>query len=159
MLFEYDGALFPSYLKTFDACRFITPTAMHFCQGKGVDVGAGKWPLPGATPVELTDGGDANALPVDNGSLDYVFSSHCLEHLHNPVAAVEHWKAKLREGGTLFLYLPHPAMTYWRPQFCRKHLHLFWPDDTVKMVKDLGFRSVISSERDLYWSFAVVGFK
>lgn len=154
-LFDYGGDLFPAYLKRGNACQFIAPAAAHFCQGAGLDVGAGRWALPGATPVDVILGGEAMALP--DGQWDYVFSSHCLEHLANPVAALEHWKSRIRPGGVLFLYLPHPDMTYWRPQNCRKHLHLFWPDDTARMVRDLGFVDVIHSERDLAWSFAVVG--
>jgi hypothetical protein len=49
-------------------------------------------------------------------------------------------------------------MRYWRPQHNRKHLHLFWPADVSEMLVDLGFVDVLHSERDLYWSFAVVGF-
>lgn len=157
MIFEYRGGLFPEYVKTGNACRFVIPAAMEFCQGYGVDVGAGRWPLPGAIPVELKDGGDAMDLP--EGPFDFVFSSHCLEHLLDPVAAIEHWKEKLKPGGVLFLSLPHPDMTYWRPQHCRKHRHLFHPEDTAQMVRDLGFERVIHSERDLSWSFQVVGFK
>jgi SAM-dependent methyltransferase len=156
-LFKYGGGLYPDYLKRGNAMQFIAPFAKQFCLGNGIDVGAGKWPLPGSTPVELSAGGDANGLPGD--WWDYIFSSHCLEHLANPVQAIEHWRTHLRPGGTLFLYLPHPDMGYWRPQHCRKHLHLFWPDDTAKMLRDLGFIDVINSERDLMWSFAVVGFK
>lgn len=155
-IFEYRGDLFPGYLKTGNAAQFIAPTAKQFCKGNGLDVGAGPWPLEGAQPVELRDGGDAMNLP--GGEFDYVFSSHCLEHLPNPVAAIEHWKSRIKPGGVLFLYLPHPAMTYWRPQNCRKHLHLFHPDETAQMVRDLGFVNVIHSERDLAWSFACVGF-
>lgn len=159
MLFDYNGSKYPTYIREGDACRHIAVTASHFCQGLGADVGAGKWPLPGAYPVELKDGQDAMKLPFEDGVLQYVFSSHCLEHLENPVEALEHWRDKLVDGGTLFLYLPHPDMTYWRPQFCRKHRHLFWPKDTAQMLWDLGFNNVIHSERDLYWSFSVVGFK
>src|SRR5206468_3266285 len=111
---EYRGELFPSYLKSGNAVQFIAPTAKKFCQGRGLDVGAGPWPLEGAQPVELRDGGDAMNLP--SGEFDYVFSSHCLEHLANPVAAIEHWKTRLKPGCVLFLYLPHPDMRYWRPQ-------------------------------------------
>lgn len=157
MIFEYRGGLFPEYVKTGNACRFVIPAALEFCQGYGVDVGAGRWPLPGAIPVELKDGGDAMDLP--EGPFDYVFSSHCLEHLIDPVAALEHWRDKIKPGGVLFLSLPHPDMTYWRPQHCRKHRHLFHPEDTAQMVRDLGFVNVIRSDRDLSWSFQVVGFK
>lgn len=156
-IFEYKGSLYPGYLKTGNAAQHITATAAHYCQGNGLDVGAGPWPLPGAQPVELRDGGDAMCLPA--GQFDYVFSSHCLEHLTNYVQALEHWKTRLRPGGALFLYLPHPDMAYWRPQHCRKHLHMFWPQDTAQLLRDLGFANVIHSERDLAWSFSVVGFK
>jgi SAM-dependent methyltransferase len=155
-LFTYRGELYPDYLKRGNAMQFIAPTALQFCKGRGLDVGAGKWPLPGAEPIEYTNGENAYGLPV--GEWDYVFSSHCLEHLHNPVAALEHWKTRIKPGGVLFLYLPHPDMEYWRPQNCRKHLHLFYPKDIAEMLQDLGFVGVIHGERDLAWSFAVVGF-
>jgi|GEM_PF-1577411 len=156
MIFDYKGSLYPDYLKRGNACRFIKPIAQHFCRGRGVDVGAGPWPLEGAYPVDIRDGRDAMDLP--KGQFDYVFSSHCLEHLVDPVAALEHWKTRLKPGGVLFLYLPHPDMEYWLPQNNRKHLHQWRPADVAKLVADLGFSSVIHSERDLCWSFSVVGF-
>lgn len=156
MIFEYLGHTFPDYLKHGNAMQYVAPIALKFCQGRGLDVGCGKWPLPGAIPVELKDGGDAMELP--HGQFDYVFSSHCLEHLVNPIAALEHWKSRLRPGGVLFLYLPDSAMTYWRPQHCRKHLHTWRPEDMAQILRDLGFVNVLHSERDLAWSFSVVGF-
>jgi SAM-dependent methyltransferase len=156
-LFEYRGDLYPDYLRRGNAARFIAPTAQQFCQGRGLDVGAGPWPFGDAQPVELRDGGDAMDLPA--GQFDYVFSSHCLEHLANPVAAIEHWKTRIRPGGVLFLYLPHPSQKYWRPVNCRKHLHIFHPADTADMLRDLGFENVIHGERDLAWSFAAVGYQ
>ncbi len=156
MIFEYRGRLYPLYLKHGNACQFITPIALQFCQGRGLDVGAGKWPLPGAEPIDLQQGGDAMNLP--SGPHDFIFSSHCLEHLANPIEALEHWKARLRFGGVLFLYLPHPDMTYWLPQHCRKHLHSWKPKAMAHVFRDLGFKRIIRSERDLAWGFAVVGF-
>ncbi len=157
LLYTFEGELFPDYLKRGNACQFITPTALHFCKGTGVDVGAGAWPLPGAIPVDVSNEYSAMSLPA--GPFDFVFSSHCLEHLFDPVAALEHWRERLKPSGVLFLYLPHPAMLYWRPEHCRKHRHLFHPEDVTRTVSRLGFESVIHSERDLAWSFAVVGFK
>lgn len=156
MLYRFHGELYPEYIRTGNACRFVAPMAREFCKGTGLDVGAGKWPLDGAIPIDIADGGDAMALP--EGAFDFVFSSHCLEHLDDPVAAIEHWASRIRPGGVLFLYLPHPDMRYWRPQFNRRHRHLFWPADMAEMLRDLGFADVIHSERDLAWSFAAVGF-
>lgn len=157
MIFDYKGRLYPEYLKHGNACRFIEPIARHFCVGRGVDVGCGMWPLPGALGVDLKNGGDAMQLP--DGQFDYVFSSHCLEHLSNPVAALEHWRDRIVPGGVLFLYLPHPDMEYWLPQNCRKHLHSWSPGQVRRILIDLGFWDVLASERDLAWSFSVVGFK
>lgn len=156
MIYDYKGKTYPDYLRFGDACKFIAPAAMHFCRGHGLDVGAGRWPLPGAIPVDLSDG--ENALNLRTGQYDYIFSSHCLEHLENPVAALEHWKTRIKPGGVLFLYLPSEDMEYWLPQNNRKHLHSFRPEQVTKLLTDLGFVDVIHSERDLYWSFAVVGF-
>ena len=156
-LFAYQEKLYPDYLRLGNAMQFIAPTAAQFCKGRGLDIGAGKWPLPGAEPIEIANGKDACALP--DGKWDFIFSSHCLEHLINPVAALEHWKTRLRIDGVLFLYLPHPDMAYWRPQNCRKHLHLFWPADVARLLRDLGYVDVLHGERDLAWSFAIVGFR
>lgn len=157
MIFEYGGALYPRYLKEGNACQHIAATALHFCNGDGLDVGAGRWPLPGARPIDLRDGGDALELP--QGPFDFVFSSHCLEHLANPIAALEHWKTRLKPGGCLFLNLPSHEMTYWLPQNCRKHLHSWKPEEMARIVGDLGFVNVIHSTRDLSWSFQVVGYR
>lgn len=156
-IFEYRGALYPDFIRRGNAMQFVAPFALQFCKGRGLDIGAGRWPLQGAVPVELADGGDAMNLPA--GPWDYAFSSHALEHLSNPIAALEHWRDNLRPGGVLFLALPHPSMTYWLPQHNKRHLHSWRPEEMAQIVRDIGFEHVIFSERDLYWTFCVVGFK
>lgn len=156
MIFDYKGSRFPEYLKHGDAAQFIKPVAAKFCQGTGLDIGCGDWPLSWAIPVEKRHGGDAMSLP--EGEYDYVFSSHCLEHLVDPVKALKHWKSRLKYNGVLFLYLPHPDMEYWLPQNCEKHLHSWSPEQMAKLVSDLGFVDVIHSERDMAWGFTVVCF-
>jgi SAM-dependent methyltransferase len=155
-VFQYRGKLYPDYIKNGNACRFITPIALEFCKGYGFDIGAGRWPLPGSRPVDIVNGEDATQLP--DIIVDYIFSSHCLEHLVDPVAALEHWKSHLKPGRPMFLYLPHPEMEYWLPQHNRKHLHTWHPDQMQSLLEDLGFLNVLRSERDMYWSFSVVGF-
>jgi SAM-dependent methyltransferase len=157
MLFEYQGDVYPEYLRTGNACQHIAATALHFCKGRGLDIGANKWPLPGAEAIDLTTKWTAMELP--HGLFPYLFSSHCLEHLSNPIAALEHWKTRIEPGGVLFLYLPHPAQKYWRPQNCKKHLHSWRPEDMAQILRDLGFVNVLHSERDLAWSFSCVGFQ
>lgn len=155
MIFEYKGSLYPEFIRHGNAAQYIKPVAEKFCIGNGLDIGCGDWPLSWAMPIEKRYGGDAMALP--EGEFDYVFSSHCLEHLVDPVKALEHWKTRLKKGGVLFLYLPHPDMKYWLPQNCRKHLHSWTPEVMAEMVRDLGFEKVIHSQRDIAFGFTVIG--
>jgi SAM-dependent methyltransferase len=153
----YKGNRYPEFLKHGDMCQFILPVAKFFCRGRGYDVGPSEWPFPGATPIELKLGMDAMNLPGQR--VDYVFSSHCLEHLDDPIEALKHWHSRLFKDGVLFLYLPHPDMTYWLPQHCTKHRHSWKPEDMAQIVTDLGFVDVMHSERDLAWSYCVVGYR
>jgi SAM-dependent methyltransferase len=155
-IYNYKGTTYPGFLKTGDAAGYIRKAAQFFCQGDGLDIGAGPFPMPGATPIDM--GENENAYKLPDKKYDYIFSSHCLEHLEDPIKALEYWQTKLNPGAPLFLYLPHPDMEYWLPQNNRKHLHEFYPKQIKKLLSDLGFENVLNSERDFYWSFAVVGF-
>ncbi len=158
LTYTYKGKVYPSYLKGGNAVSYVAAFAKEFCRGEGLDVGGYlDWTLPGARAVNVTnnDGYDAYNLPP--GQYDYIFSSHCLEHVPDYVRALQTWKAALKAGGVLFLYLPHPDMEYWLPQNNPKHLHLFHPADVEKLLTDLGFATVLRSERDLYWAFSVIG--
>jgi len=154
--YNYKGKIYPGFLKTGDAAGYIRKAAQYFCEGEGLDIGAGPYPFPGATPIDM--GENENAYELPQKEYDYIFSSHCLEHLENPVKALRYWKTRLKPGGCLFLYLPHPDMEYWLPQNNPRHLHEFEPIKIKKLLQDVGFKNVMNSERDFYWSFAVVGF-
>lgn len=159
-LYEYKGIVYPAYLKKGNAAKYVMPFAKEFCQGKGLDIGGtDECHFPGAGLInsDRFDGCDAYHLP--DGLFDYIFSSHTLEHLSKPVEALEGWIERLKSGGVLFLYLPHPDMLYWHPSVCLKHIHTFTPVHIFSILKALGILEVLISERDLYWSFAVVGFK
>jgi SAM-dependent methyltransferase len=155
MIYSYKDSKYPAYLKNGNAVGHIEQIAKQFCRGKGLDIGGFYgWTLPGAIPINIADNildFDAYKLPAYK-ELDYIFSSHCLEHLVDPVKALEYWIEHLRPGGTMFIYMPHPSMEYWLPQNNKKHLHCWWPEDMVQIFEDLGLIDVI-------WSYSVVGFK
>lgn len=96
---------------------------------------------------------------VPDGSLDYVFSSHCLERLADPAAAIELWSKKLKPGGVLFLYLPHPDMELWRAgsPWVPEHKWVPTPERIGDLVMgaDLDLR-ILTRAPDAYWSFRCV---
>lgn len=48
----------------------------------------------------------------DSARYDLLLSSHCLEHLANPLGALREWRRVTRPGGHLVLILPDPARTF-----------------------------------------------
>lgn len=153
--------LYSDHLKFGAALEAVRPLAGKYCRGRGLDVGAGRWPLTGARPVE--DGAQENAylLRESDGCLDYVFSSHTLEHLERPWEAVTEWTRVLRPGGVLFLYLPHPACEMWKAQHLRFHR---WNPDPVTLEeclqRDFGYELLhVSYLPDAFFSFVVIAQK
>jgi SAM-dependent methyltransferase len=53
--------------------------------------------------------------PIQNSTYDYILASHCLEHMANPLHALDEWKRVLKQDGVLLLVLPHKEGTFdWR---------------------------------------------
>jgi SAM-dependent methyltransferase len=75
--------------------------------GKGIDIGCGSCPVtPDCFPWDVQNG-DAQSLPgVEGKSFDWVYSSHCLEHLADPSAALRRWWEVLKPGGFLIVSVP-----------------------------------------------------
>src|SRR3990167_6493938 len=59
----------------------------------------------GKTPELVWDG--TKELPFRDGTLDFICASHCIEHIKDPVQAIQDWGNKLRTGGFLLLIIPH----------------------------------------------------
>ena len=59
----------------------------------------------GKTPEIVWDG--TKELPFRDETLDFICGSHIIEHIENPVQAIEDWLKKLRSGGLLLLIVPH----------------------------------------------------
>ena len=52
---------------------------------------------------------------IRDSSYDCVLASHCLEHVANPLRALEEWRRVLKDDGLLLLVLPHKDGTFdWR---------------------------------------------
>lgn len=87
----------------------------YFC-GHGIDIGAGDDSLgvyahmfPKILSVRAWDRQDGNAqhmAGIPDGSLDFVHSSHCLEHLDDPRDALRNWLRILAPGGFLVISVP-----------------------------------------------------
>lgn len=78
-----------------------------YLQGKGIDIGAGSDPItPDCTQWDLLDGDARWMLDCPEESFDWVYSSHCLEHLDDPSGALARWWQLVRPGGYLIISVP-----------------------------------------------------
>ena len=160
---KYKGELYPEYLFQKKASSYIKDKALRYCRGKGIDVGPGAWPLEGAIPIKDTP--EENAYKLDrfqDGSLDFVFSSHCLEHLASWQEALLLWIRKIKPGGILFLYLPHESMVLWRPGEIFGMAHAWSPTWQVlnPFLEQTGMDiTEYEPGKDKFWSFRIVARK
>ena len=141
--FFYRGKFYPDYLHVGGASFGILREAKKYCWGVGIDIGAGYWPYPGAIPVDLFRGPGYGKVVQDfnDNSLDYVFSSHCLEHIENWKPVLKSWIIKIKVGGILLLYLPHPDCEIWHPgsPFVGDgHKWIPFPENIRKELKEIG---------------------
>src|ERR1035437_9566258 len=64
-------------------------------QGNGIDIGCGPDPVtPGARRFDL-EHGDANVVSqYVKEQFDFVYSSHCLEHMYDPRMTILDWRSE-----------------------------------------------------------------
>ena len=76
-------------------------------RGRVLDIGAGGDPVSADAVVFDLAQGDANQIDAfAAASFDCVYSSHCLEHMRDPVASLLNWWSLVRRGGHLFVVVP-----------------------------------------------------
>ncbi|HEU4620702.1 MAG TPA: methyltransferase domain-containing protein [Burkholderiaceae bacterium] len=88
----------------------------HYFVGEGIDIGGAPDPLgqyqqqfPRMGKVRIWDlaDGDAQQMSgVPDASYDFVHSSHCLEHLRDPVEGLQNWFRIVKPGGHVTVLVP-----------------------------------------------------
>lgn len=159
---QFEGDSYPCFQAEGNAAQFIIPFAKHLLSGQGYDIGCGKaeWSLPGSIIIDPAIDPSYHAMKLPNlGEVDYIFSSHCLEHLDNYIKAIEYWLTVLKVDGRLLLYLPDYSQKYWRPWNNKKHIHVLNPVVITDCLKSHGCKYVTHTGVDLNNSFAVFACK
>lgn len=110
-----------------------------YFKGKGIDIGYRGYrpnviPVAGSIGVELGDDNyDGLRLPFDDESLDFVHSSHCLEHIitRDLHATITEWYRVLKVGGYMIITVPHQFLYEKRKQlpsqYNRDHKRFYTP--------------------------------
>ncbi len=82
---------------------------MTYLAGSVIDIGAGSDPVVEHAEVFDQPQGDANDILAYRKpeSYDCVHSSHCLEHMHNPIVALNDWWQLVKPDGFMVIVVPH----------------------------------------------------
>jgi len=134
--------------------RKIVWEVAPYLRGRGLDVGAGIFKiLPHAISVDNLDHAHnfgqqykpdivADASKLDmfaSQSMDFVFSSHTLEHIVDHKAALKEWWRVIKHGGKLVLYLPHKDFypNMGEDGANPTHVHDFLPVDIIETMEEI----------------------
>jgi len=101
----------------------------EYLKGQGIDIGCGDSCLKvdegTVRPWDLRDG-DAQFMDgVPNEEYDFVYSSHCLEHMLDVRKALRNWIRILKPGGCLYFAVPDYIL----------YEKMTWPSPLNKMHK------------------------
>lgn len=95
-------------------CSHLNYTSQDFCQyeGKGNDKGLqmGSW---NTKYIDIIS--DITNIPEGDKSFDVIVCTEVLEHLPNPIKALEEFKRLLKNGGILILTAPFCSLTHFAP--------------------------------------------
>jgi len=107
--------------------RLAEPNFINrYFRGDGIDIGGAPDPLAmyvelfplmrGVRVWDMKDGDGQKLDGIADAQFDFVHSSHCLEHLHDPAEGLRNWFRVLKPGGHLIVTVPDEDL-YEQGQF------------------------------------------
>lgn len=97
-----------AWVRSLDNVNFARETAWEQAPPDG-----GPYPFARGRPAGTQWVREAGLLRgLADEAYDFVVSSHCLEHLANPLGALGEWRRVTRPGGHLLVIVPDPAFTF-----------------------------------------------
>jgi len=103
-----------------------------YLRGSGIDIGAGRDPLRVAEGTvrawDMADGDAQLLVGVPDNHYDFVYSSHCLEHMRHVPEALANWIRVLKPGGYLYIVVPDYILyekLVWPSRFNSDHKQSF----------------------------------
>jgi len=111
---------------------------LRYFAGHGMDIGGKPDPLgkyvkffsrmQSCRTWDIEDGDAQFLAGVMDNTLDFVHSSHCLEHLHDPLIGLTNWIRVLKPGGYVIATVPDEELYergHWPSRFNSDHKRSF----------------------------------
>lgn len=93
--------------ETAKTLKQLTASEREILNGRGIDIGCGADPVTkNCVPFDMEQGDANHILDYITGEFDYVWSSHCLEHMREPEQCIQDWWKLVKPGGYMFIIVP-----------------------------------------------------
>ena len=123
--------------------------------GNGIDIGGGDDCLHvpnGSVFCYDKTQGDAQYLSnLEDNSFDFVYSSHCLEHMINPILALTHWIRICKPNKYLHIVVPEENLyekLIWPSKWNDDHKWSFTLNEK-KLLKSINIYQFLSEFKDI----------
>jgi hypothetical protein len=100
-----------------------------------------------------------NLERADNASIDGVYSLNVLEHIENDTAVIRMWSAKLKAGGSVFVYVPAFMLLYSSMDKKVGHVRRYTRQELERKFREQGFTVTESRYADSLGFFAALLYK
>lgn len=164
------------------------PLARKWCRGNGLEIGGTAYNIIRGLKtlnagrrldwsyirecVRLSEGyvrtldivTEADDLPLDDRSTDFIFSSHVLEHMPDPIKTLLEWDRVLRHDGVMFAIVPHKDRTFDKdkprttladvvgrhgcvrtgPDVPDMHYNIWIPEDLLELIEYLNHEEMVN---------------
>ena len=111
------SALATKYLENLHGIEIGASTQNSFFLKRSINVDfsdeqGGLWQDKNCEPATVNIVAFGDDLPFKDNTLDYVLTSHVIEHFFDPVKALREWHRIIKPGGYIFIIAPHKDRTF-----------------------------------------------
>lgn len=115
------SALATKYLENLHGIEIGASTQNSFFLKRSINVDfsdeqGGLWQDKNCEPATVNIVAFGDDLPFKDNTLDYVLTSHVIEHFFDPVKALREWHRIIKPGGYIFIIAPHKDRTFDKPR-------------------------------------------
>jgi len=117
-----------------------------YMKGQGLDIGGKGYInshsiLPNAILVDLDyPDYDGKTLPFEDNSQDFIYNSHCLEHIDDYQNAIRDWFRVTKKGGHIIITVPHAALyekkDFPPSRFNGDHKRFYTPASLLREIEE-----------------------
>lgn len=127
-----------------------------YFSGHGIDIGCGKdilnkevfTNIKSIQPYDVSEGDANHCDNIKDNQFDFVYSSHCLEHMNDPKITLKNWIRICKPRGYIIVAIPHEVYyekMIWPSKHNPNHTWSFRLEEETNMPKSIWVQNFLSN--------------